>query len=450
MILCNKMNTSPVSITEETYSQASQDLFVLKTLHYKRNGTFLEIGSSHPIDRSNTFLLENKYDWNGIILDRDSSIESLYKIHRPKSLCILENSTQMNYEKVLETFPRDMDYLQMNLEIHGCSALQTLVKLNEGVLQHHRFAVVTFQHDAYRKMSYVNGTRDKSRTIFHSLGYILLYADVNAFEDWYVHPDLVSPAILKNRLLSSIDHTVIVNHLNYLFPIQQQSEKRLYFLVYDDGTHTEYLDCLIASVKEFGKQFEIIVFNKNEIDAEFRQKNENTLSCSRGGGYWLWKPYIINETLKKIKTDDILFYLDSKYYFVEPFENLYKEYMKNKDILIWKNKPNEAVYLMKNWCKMDVVIKYDMCKTVFYDDAVQCWAGAMILKKNARTMRYIKTWLDMCTYENISDSPSVLPNLPLYQEHRHDQSLLGIVILQNNIELSFFECKYLKSTRKPW
>jgi len=38
------MNTSTVSATEETYSQASQDLFVLKTLHYKRNGTFLEIG----------------------------------------------------------------------------------------------------------------------------------------------------------------------------------------------------------------------------------------------------------------------------------------------------------------------------------------------------------------------------------------------------------------------
>ena len=105
---------------------------------------------------------------------------------------------------------------------------------------------------------------------------------------------------------------------------------------------------------------------------------------------------------------------------------------------------------MKYWSKMDVIVKYDMCKTVYYDDAVQCWAGAMVLKKNAKTVSYIKTWLEMCTYENITDSPSVIPNLPLYQEHRHDQTLLGIVLLQNNIELSFFECKYLKSTLNPW
>ena len=406
------MNTSTVSTTEESYSQASQDLFVLKTLHYKRNGTFLEIGP-----RSNTFLLENKYDWTGITVHRYS------------------DSININYEKVLEPFPCDMDYLQIDLESHNFSALQTLIQLNEGALQHHRFAVVTFKHDVIRKLPYGNETRDKSRKIFLNLGYILLYADVNAYEDWYVHPDLVSPAILTNKLLVSIDHSIILNHLNSLFPIQPQTnESKLYFLVYDDGTHTEHINCLINSVKEFGKQFEIIVFNKNEIDADFQQKNENILSCSRGGGYWLWKPYIINETLKKLQPNDILFYLDSKYYFVEQFENLYKEHMKYNDILIWKNKPNDTAYLMKYWSKMDVIVKYDMCKTVYYDDAVQCWAGAMVLKKNAKTVSYIKTWLEMCTYENINDSPSVIPNVSLYQEHRHDQTLLGIVLLQNNME----------------
>ena len=70
------MNTSIVSTTEETYSQASQDLFVLKTLHYKRNKTFLDIGP-----RSNTFLLENKYDWTGITVHRYSdSININYEI----------------------------------------------------------------------------------------------------------------------------------------------------------------------------------------------------------------------------------------------------------------------------------------------------------------------------------------------------------------------------------
>jgi hypothetical protein len=52
--------------------------------------------------------------------------------------------------------------------------------------------------------------------------------------------------------------------------------------------------------------------------------------------------------------------MDSKYYFIQDFENLYLEYMKNNDILVWKNKPNEPSYIMKQYCKMDLVLKYNM------------------------------------------------------------------------------------------
>ena len=37
-------------------SQAYQDLFVLKMLNYKRDGSFLEIGSNHPIIHNNTIV----------------------------------------------------------------------------------------------------------------------------------------------------------------------------------------------------------------------------------------------------------------------------------------------------------------------------------------------------------------------------------------------------------
>ena len=43
---------------ELSYSQAAQDLFVLKVLNYRSNGIFLEIGSNDPIRINNTYLLE--------------------------------------------------------------------------------------------------------------------------------------------------------------------------------------------------------------------------------------------------------------------------------------------------------------------------------------------------------------------------------------------------------
>jgi len=225
----------------------------------------------------------------------------------------------------------------------------------------------------------------------------------------------------------------------------------LYFLVYNDNTHNIYLEKLLNSVKEYGKEFQIIVFNKNDIDIDFSRKNSSILNCPRGGGYWLWKPYIINETLKKVNHNDIIFYMDSKYYFLEEFTNLYLDYMKNNDLLVWKNKPNERVWYMKNWCKMDVIRKYNMFDKVFNKNAEDCWAGALVVKKTENTIKYIQEWLDMCCiYEDITDSESKLKNANIFMEHRHDQSLLRIVLYKYNIETHFFEKKYLQNVRDPF
>ena len=53
----------------ETYSQACQDIFVLKLTKNKKNGFFVEIGGSQPIELSNTYLLEKKYFWKGFIVE---------------------------------------------------------------------------------------------------------------------------------------------------------------------------------------------------------------------------------------------------------------------------------------------------------------------------------------------------------------------------------------------
>jgi hypothetical protein len=224
-----------------------------------------------------------------------------------------------------------------------------------------------------------------------------------------------------------------------------------YFLVYDDKTHNHYLDKLLETIKIYGKEFEIIVFEKYQIDNDFNEKNKSILECGRGGGYWLWKPYIINETLKKINENDLIFYLDSKYYFIEEFDNLYSEHMEKNDILVWKNKPNEPVWYMKNWCKMDVIIKYNMFGKVFDENVEDCWGGALIVKKNENTVKYMKEWLDMCCiYEDITDSSSTTTNSDLFHEHRHDQSLLSIILHKYDINMQFFEKKYLQNHRATY
>jgi FkbM family methyltransferase len=50
-------------------SQLFQDLFVQFTLKQKRNGYFVEFGATNGRSLSNTYLLEKKFGWNGVLAE---------------------------------------------------------------------------------------------------------------------------------------------------------------------------------------------------------------------------------------------------------------------------------------------------------------------------------------------------------------------------------------------
>ena len=55
-----------------------------------------------------------------------------------------------------------------------------------------------------------------------------------------------------------------------------------------------------------------------------------------------------------------------------------------------------------------------------------------------------------CIYEDITDSSSKAKNSNLFREHRHDQSLLSILLHKNNIKMQYFEKKKLQNIRVPF
>jgi hypothetical protein len=223
-----------------------------------------------------------------------------------------------------------------------------------------------------------------------------------------------------------------------------------YFLVYDDHTHQDSLACLLESVRRYGPEFEIIVFDSRDIDPAFREQHRDILDLPRGGGYWLWKSYIIDRTLVRLDHGDILMYLDSKYYFKCPFQEMYQHFLKDQDFLAWTNRPNGNVHAMHQWCKMDVVIRFHMEERVFVQGVCDCWAGFLTMRKTDRVCHMMHDWLEMCCdAHNITDSPSQVPNSPYFCEHRHDQSLLSIVLYKNNVPLHFQGTTYLQDVRNP-
>jgi len=194
----------------KSYSQAAQDLFVEAITKGKLNGYFLEIGSNHPEVHNNTYLLETKYNWRGLMVEYDKSFQPLYKNKRPNSIYVLDDARKINYRKILDdnTFPENIDYLQIDLDVNNKSTLDTFLLLKDTVFDKYKFATITFEHDIYSGNYF--DTQSISRKILTDLGYVLVFPNVSVFwegsykpfEDWYVHPELVDMNFV-NKLITT-------------------------------------------------------------------------------------------------------------------------------------------------------------------------------------------------------------------------------------------------------
>ena len=189
-------------IKTKTYSQASQDIFITNVLQHKKDGYFVEIGTNDPIIGNNSYLLERDYNFKGLLVEYERSYENSYKEHRSNSIYVIDDARKVDYKKILDdnNFPKNVDYLQIDLDADNKSTLDTLLLLNKTVFDTYKFATITFEHDFYRGDFF--NTREISREIFKNRGYLLVFPDVSTdqgcvgagwqpFEDWYVHPDLV-------------------------------------------------------------------------------------------------------------------------------------------------------------------------------------------------------------------------------------------------------------------
>lgn len=186
--------------------QARQDEFAIKLTNYKRNGSYIEIGSNHPKIHNNTYVMDTELNWFGLMVEYEKGWLPDYQRDRPRAIHILDNATNVDYLKYMKeyNFPRNIDYLQIDLDVDNRSTLTTLEKLDQTVMGEYTFATVTFEHDIYTGNYY--DTQKISREIFERRGYTRLFSDVSVFfggrmcqfEDWYAHPSIVNQTIITS------------------------------------------------------------------------------------------------------------------------------------------------------------------------------------------------------------------------------------------------------------
>lgn len=200
--------------------------------------------------------------------------------------------------------------------------------------------------------------------------------------------------------------------------------------------HNRFLESQIKNSEtslNVGKFDKSIKYGINDIDENFKSKNKKILDEKKGAGYWLWKPYIIKKTLSEVDYDDIIFYTDSGCYFIKSMENLFEAVKTNKDGIILQELDDR--YQNKNWTKRDCFFYMNLDREPFLSKTMII-GGFILLRKNNFVIDFIDEWISLSEdYRLITDAKNEcgLDNYDGYISHRHDQSILSLMCVKNNI-----------------
>lgn len=162
---------------------------------------------------------------------------------------------------------------------------------------------------------------------------------------------------------------------------------------------------------------------------EYYAVNKSILDEPRGAGYWTWKPFIILDTMDSLKFNDIVLYMDSSTVFsYDP-----TEWIMSVDDM----KLVGTSFINKDWTKRDCFSLMNCDSEIFWEGH-QVWAGCICCRKRAKVYAILEKWLHLCMYRQlVTDDPSIRQNFPSFKEHRHDQSILSILAIDNGIPIEY-------------
>lgn len=186
-------------------------------------------------------------------------------------------------------------------------------------------------------------------------------------------------------------------------------------------------------------------FHPEKLDKDFVHKNKHILDQPRGGGYWLWKPYIILETLKHVKDGDYVFYVDSGNLIVNDPEPLFKIVDNiTQGILLFENRDGTAndkevqggIWQNYMFTKIDCFKKMS-CNAHQYVYGNQIDGSYALVKKNDYAVKFFTEYLSWAEDADIlTDAPNKLgDNYPGFRDHRHDQSICSLLAIRENITI---------------
>ena len=252
-----------------------------------------------------------------------------------------------------------------------------------------------------------------------------------SFHHW--RQDALLPGFVQKTEMQKINPFVRVCLKVDEYNARKEKLGKLYICAFADSCFQKSLDRLVWQSSMFLLFEEGFFYNETDLQEELFSPFGDMLKAGvRGYGYWVWKPYIILDALKQIEEGDILLYLDvgchlnsrGKMRFLDYCETVKQH---SSGFLVTNAGRNQ---LERIWTKGDLFDFMNVRDRMDITDTSQLQSGTIFIRKEPNTVALIEKWMEIGLkhFNLLDDSPSQSIDMDGFQGHRHDQSILSILL----------------------
>jgi hypothetical protein len=175
-------------------------------------------------------------------------------------------------------------------------------------------------------------------------------------------------------------------------------------------------------------------YGPNNLDNSFKRQFKNILDEPRGGGYWIWKPYIIKKKLNEIKFNDILIYLDAGCSINPMGKKRLIEYIKMLNINDSGIISFQLNSIERDYSTKEIFNHFNLTLESQIANSEQIVGGVLIIKKNMNSIRLIDTCIKTLNENPLlfTDHYNKKDQASFFKDNRHDQSIFSIIRKMNN------------------